>query len=735
MQTHKCCNSTTEQVTMSLTTYIRSVLGKRVTALLLTLLCLSATTCAAARRAEDGSRSVAAVLDSVFALSARVGNERWHYTGHYYYRGVLDLQRKNFIVASVPNRRFYMKGGRELMTEDWGEVEYTMPRTFTRKVRQRSNSTPRYAVAHGYIMDFFNVSLHSVYLLGDHILSPLRRENRHSYRYSLDSISCGRAYIACKRRRRNMQLVDAYIIYNMEQGHISSVKVSGMYNFVDFTMTVDMGTRGLERYWPQRTSLDFRYWYYGNVFRGSAVYTQTYSGLTPDYTPPLDTKNPHDITSRYALALDTAAIRHDRAFMDSLRPIPLSPEELRLYRETEGTGGGTDSLHAATPQQRSGGTPKWIKSIGHVGEFFFNDHDLMTTAYSSLKVLSPNLGYSGSRGVSWRQDIEYAYQMSNGRRWSIVPRATYYFKDGELTGRVRSELLFNPKHLGSAAFEAGMQQITANSNTLYFVSEVGPDGKENVEALDFTDFYWHADIKREVANGLDLSTGIVMHHYRPRRYARTHSAELGLRERYREFATRLTASYTPRQDYYMVGTRKVRVESSMPTFTVSYERGIKGVLGSSNNFEKWETMVTQSRQLTPLHRMIWKLGGGMFTDKENRDFLQYEYFNNGITAYNWDDDRSGVFQLLDQKYYHNSYHYLRGHVVMESPILVLGNFNTHLLRAERLYVNALLTEGLVPYVEFGYGISNEMFDISVFGGCIKGETFKTGLKFSLHIFD
>ena len=211
--------------------------------------------------------------------------------------------------------------------------------------------------------------------------------------------------------------------------------------------------------------------------------------------------------------------------------------------------------------------------------------------------------------------------------------------------------------------------------------------------------------------------------------------QLGLKARYRDFAPRLTMTYTPAMDYYRVGNRKIPVGSRWPTFLVSYERGINGILGSTNNYEKWEGMVSHGIHLTPLHRLIWKVGGGMFTDRSNGDFVQYEYFNNGITAYNWDDDRGGVFQLLDQKYYNNSYHYLRGHIVVESPMMILGNLNTRILRAERIYVNTLITEGLVPYVELGYGLSNEMLDVSLFTSYIKGESLQTGLKFNLHIFD
>jgi len=695
--------------------------------LILSLLSLCAVlTCGAKGRSE--------LLQSVFALTDTLSAKHWYYKGSYYYRGAVRLHKKNLVILSNPNRRFYMKDGHDLLTEDMGDMEYYAPNMLTRKIRHTYGSVPGYDVTHGYIMDFFNVNISGAFLLADHILSPLHRKNIIYYRYSCDSVKHHKAYFSFRRKRRNMQLVDGAFVYDMQKGYVCSISFSGRYNFISFTEHVTMGTEGDERFWPQRMDMTYRYWYYGNTFTGNTVCTHNYDVIRRRFFRPKSVTDRHDLTPQYALALDTARAAYDSTFIARHRPIALSRIDSSFYAEAKGNAAPIPISPSDTAPPSRHTTPRWIKQLGHVGEFFFNDYDIMENSYSRLRILSPTPGYSGSNGVTYRQDLEYIRFFSRGRSWSVVPRLSYFFKNSELTGRVRSELLLIPKSNATISFEAGIQKITANSNNLFFIKK-DSEGKETVESLDFTDFYTSLDAKRELANGLDASIGIVMHHRRPKGYAKQHHAELMLRDRYRDFAPRLTLTFTPHQYYYRVGDRKVRLHSAWPTFVLNYERGIKGLLGSTNAYERWECMATGGMRLTPVHRLIWKAGGGMFTNRANADFVQYEYFNNGIYAYNWDDDRSGVFQLLDQKYYNNSYHYLRGHAVIESPMLLLGNISTRVIRAERLYVNALLTEGLVPYLEFGYGVSNELLDVSFFSSYIKGESLKTGLKFSLHIFD
>ncbi len=717
---------------------------KTITTLMLAAVMM--TCCGAtARAARHVDRAAMAWMDSVFDVARETQRSKWHYKGEYYFRGTLRLERKNIGIISAPNRRFYRKGGRDLLTEDAGDVEYNKPNLFIRKARHTWGSSPRYSTARGYVMEFFNLDIYGDYLLGDHLLSPLSHRNANCYRYTLDSISGGTAYLSFKRKSKNMQLVDGHFAYDTLRRCVSAITFSGTYNFISFTEEVTMcGGDGDGRLWPERARLRFKYWYYGNVFTGNALYTGTMRRLERDCVTRHEWGNPMNITPRYALALDTTRVVTDSAYIAAIRPEPLTEEERALYaagapqpkpqphRPDTIASADTIAHHQPAAPQPSSTTPQWVKSIGNVGEFLFHDHDIINTPVNCLKVKSPNLGYSGSRGVSYRQDVEYVRRLSGQRRWSLTPRVGYFFKTSELTGRLRGELLFSPLHNGLITLEAGMHNVSTSNLT--DGSQKYADGTE-IDALDFRDIYLNAGISREIANGIDLYAGIVAHHRTPRLYAKEHKGELQLKKRYRDFAPRLTVTYTPAQRYYIANGRKVRVYSPWPTICLDYERGVSGFFGSTNNYEKWESTVSGSQRLTPHHRLIWKAGGGMFTKREDNEFVQYEYFNSGITAYDWDDDRSGVFQLLDRKHYNNSYHYLRGHLVLESPMLILGRLNTRVIRSERLYLNALVTEGLAPYGELGYGLSNSILDISVFASYLKAEGFGTEVKFSLHIFD
>ncbi len=75
--------------------------------------------------------------------------------------------------------------------------------------------------------------------------------------------------------------------------------------------------------------------------------------------------------------------------------------------------------------------------------------------------------------------------------------------------------------------------------------------------------------------------------------------------------------------YYMNGHRKMNVGSKMPTFTLDYERGIKGVLGSTGSHERWEVDVQQNLKLGGIRSLGYRIGGGMFTEQNDVYFVDF----------------------------------------------------------------------------------------------------------------
>mgnify|MGYP006874789743 CR=1 FL=1 len=74
----------------------------------------------------------------------------------------------------------------------------------------------------------------------------------------------------------------------------------------------------------------------------------------------------------------------------------------------------------------------------------------------------------------------------------------------------------------------------------------------------------------------------------------------GIRSDYNSFAPRIRLEWTPGLYYYMNGNRKMNIGSNMPTFIFDYEKGLKGVLGSTDAHERMEFDIQQILQMNIL---------------------------------------------------------------------------------------------------------------------------------------
>ena len=54
----------------------------------------------------------------------------------------------------------------------------------------------------------------------------------------------------------------------------------------------------------------------------------------------------------------------------------------------------------------------------------------------------------------------------------------------------------------------------------------------------------------------------------------------------------------------------MNVGSSMPTFMLDYERGIKGVFKSTGAHERWEFDIQQNLKLSGIRSIGYRIGGG-----------------------------------------------------------------------------------------------------------------------------
>lgn len=698
-------------------------------------------------------------LPAFFAVADSFRTKQWNYECLYYFCGRSKIRRRNFLYFTIPNRGYYRRGGKELLTEQVGVQQYNRTTKYTRKIRYRYGSVDDYDMANQEVMDLFLQTPYYSYLLGgDHILSPFVKENAKYYNYSIDSIAPGKVYYSYRAKRNKTQLsLRGTFTYDSNLQSITRYSFRCYWGYFLFDVSVKMGEKGDERYWPVESEADFHYYYYGNIIDGHAVFNQDYYTLENDYDPSRILKrNRNNLTPLYSLSLDTVNTRHDSLAIAHYRSQPLDSTANRLYdeaaprwRKSNLALAQDEVIDKDTIRRKH--TQPWIKTLGTIGESIFHSYNFTTSQYSTIRITNPDISYSDWRGITYQQDARMRLNHSSGRSLQTELRLGYNFRPQLIVGSLITNFVYAPKYDASillTVHHRGLRsatdqlRLTPKDNIGYAANQdVSPDGNGGeVKPVPsyyilFRDFMVRLEHNIEVVNGLRLQAGVIYHRRTPHRVGKEVLENYDVKNRYTSFSPHINITYTPGQKYFYNGDKKVIVGSKWPTFMLDYERGTSGVLDADAHFERWEATVTKRQYLSPLYLLLWKIGGGMFTNRHNIDFVYYEYFNEGMTDPTWNDAKSGCFHILNGRYYDNCYRYLRMHAVLESPNLLLGKISTYLIRGERLYLSLLATDRLFPYAELGYGISTHVIDISFFTSIAKKEAVRSGVKFTLHLFD
>jgi hypothetical protein len=264
----------------------------------------------------------------------------------------------------------------------------------------------------------------------------------------------------------------------------------------------------------------------------------------------------------------------------------------------------------------------------------------------------------------------------------------------------------------------------------------------------FNDLYLKLRHSWEITNGLLLDVGFSIHKRTEvnrsnfdslKNVVSRSSSDIisQLHHTYSSFAPHVRLAWTPGQYYYMDGARKVNLHSKYPTFSMDWERGIGGIFNSSGRYESFEFDMQHHLSLGLLRDFYYRFGWGAFTNQKEMFFVDFTNFTRSNLPVGWNDEIGGVFQLLDSRWYNSSRKYFRGHLVYESPFLLLNHFlnPSQNILTERLYLNGLVVPHLKPYLEAGYGIGTHIFDFGVFVSFANWKYNEFGCKFTFELFN
>ncbi len=671
------------------------------------------------------------------------------YRANLYIKGKMDIQKKNFILRYVPSMFRLQKGVREYLLETYSDLHYTAPNIYDQKVKA-SQGTVRGNRGLPGLLEYFNVNIYSSSLLNDErLLSPLAKNGQKYYKYRIDSVMGDPNNLDYRvrfiPRTKSDQLVGGYMIVSSNVWSVREIRFSGRSELITFTCWIKMGDVGKKNeFLPVRYDVEALFKFLGNKVDGNYTASLDYKSIElKEKKVRKKEKTNYNLSESFSLQCDTNAYKTDASTFAIMRPIPLDENEKKLYSDY------MLRRDTAIIQKPSKSQSFW----GTMGDLMVEDYKFNLSNIGSVRFspfINPLLfSYSGSNGLSYRQDFRYNRLFRGDKLLRIVPKLGYNFTRKEFYWSLNADFEYWPQKRGFFRLNVGNGNRIYSSKVLDELKAM-PDSIFNFDLIHldyFKDLYFNFRHTLEVVNGLDISLGFSAHKrtaVEPSRFVITGDYPMPppefmekFKNTYISFAPRIRVEWTPGLYYYMNGKRKINLRSLYPTFSVDYERGIKGVFKSTGEYERIEFDLQHQIRLGLMRNIYYRFGFGAFTNQDELYFVDFANFSRHNLPVGWNDEIGGVFQVLDGRWYNSSRRYVRGHFTYEAPFLILKHLMkyTRYVQNERIYVSALAMPHLQPYLEVGYGIGTHIFDVGVF---VSSENWKfggIGCKFTFELFN
>ncbi len=676
------------------------------------------------------------IMARVYRLADSIGSRPLSFRSTVYVRHTRQTHRRNVLTRLMPGMHRIRRGRHQYLNERCFRFDYRPDRLIDAKEVAQCGTMPRIPTADALYAGHYTLSIYAPNLFTDRILSPFHRRTRPYYHFALRMrrTENGRpiAVVAIRPHLSNAQLVSGEADIDERSGRVVRFALRYAYGWSSYHISAEMGTDGATVALPRRLTLASRLSVMGNSVDDALETVSTYDTTPP---PPLPADKPtprHDLTAQSYLRTDTTGVIRSRQWFDAHRPYPLLPHQEAAYR-TDSPAMPADSMPA---------------SIASTEALLFDSHRLRMGRHTEMRlpaIITPSMvQWSGSKGLSLQTRLSLTCTLPHRRSLTVVPRLAYNFKERQLYWRLPATLTLSPRMDTRLTLEVSGGDKMYNSAQADEVRrhlETSSHYDTLRYIFDHFGFHYYRDNRLSLAlsltplPGLTLQPGLRLHH-RTLMGWNFISAATGMHRRLGSIAPRLRVEWTPGQYYYWHNGRRIPLYSRWPTFMADAERGLATV-NAPTGYTRFEGGATYRLPLFALRSLFFRVGGGIYTQRGQHCFLDYDYFRHSYLPSGWNDELSGQFQLLDSRWYNEARSYVLATTAYESPMLLVSRlpFLTRFVRTERLYVNLLHLSTLGYYTECGYGISTPLLDAGAFVAFAGSRQSGLGVKFVFHLFD
>ncbi len=429
--------------------------------------------------------------------------------------------------------------------------------------------------------------------------------------------------------------------------------------------------------------------------------------------------------------IEDSALLRSVQYWDSIRPIPLTVDELDSYKIKDSI-----QLRMETDTTYRDSVKHEEKKF-HWGNIFTGGGHRFAEGkhrfYYGGLIDMGHINYNTVDGLKYGMDFSYIYRNdSTGKYFRLSHDIDYAFGRERMTNDFSLMYRYNGIKRGYIYLNGGRKTsdfdastgITENLNliTTLFL-------KENYLKLYQKDYFSIAH-RIDVTNGLDF---LVDFEYAERKKLDNHcdfyvsdpfdneftsnipwgdNSNTNLVNDHTASTLRLRVRYTPEYYYRINDKVKWYYHSRFPTFSLTYIKGIHNMFGSDVDFDKVEFGISQARSIRRLGRFVYNLKAGSFLNDNKVYFADYKHFGTN-TPFLIGTDEGSIFRLLDYYDYSTSQSYFEGHARLTNDRIILKRLPVlnKTLMNETIYFNYLSTTGNKPYYEFGYGLKSNLPDV------------------------
>ena len=602
-----------------------------------------------------------------------------------YMRYRFNVERRNPTLWLIPTMYEIARKSREYIRETYNDVTHMKLHRMEVNRQLLSSTIPYNRRSMPTLRDLMTPIIYAEEINDGHILSPFNKHNRRYYRFRQSEQSDSTTRLDFWPKHYNTQLVNGYAIVDTHTGHIIRTIINGEFDMISFRTEIKQSSKE----WPLPTP-------------EKCTTAATFN------VPPLP---------------DSIQHRDSRELMDSLRPVPLSETDKRIYAQYDEANAPDSAALADTIPKK----PNLLKKIfwDTIGETLVTpiEKESKQVYFSISPIINPlYVSYSDTRGLSYKIALGFQYIFSPHRYINLDPDLGYNFKIRQFYFYCPLRVVYNPKRNGYAEVIFANGNRIGNGTVQKAISETN---KDTIQFKDdrltkFNDTYLRVFNNIMTLERVDVEAGFVLHHRSA--VNKDEMLRYNLPTYYRSVAFMLGLNIQP----WLRG----------PLLCLDWERSFKGVAKANLDYERWEMDIQWKHKIPGLKILNLRLGAGFYSQKHENYFLDYENFQKTNLPGGWDDNWSGDFQLLDDDAFNASNYYVRANVSYDSPMLVATRLPLvgKLIEKERFYVNAVQMQASRPYYEVGYGFTCRFVSIGAFAGFSGLHYRSAGFKFDFELF-